>query len=130
MRKILFVLSLLALGTGCGPAISEMRLIAAPAREPACSLEFLSLTMEQVSPGGTHEIVGHVVLSETGVQDPFQPKYRDIVRPRACAMGGEAVTVLNSVTSSSGMGSGSTTDYAIVRKRGAPSAAPALPPKF
>jgi hypothetical protein len=131
MRKISVMLSLLAFGAGCGPTVSEMRAIAAPARESTCDLEFLNLTIEQLSPmGGTHEIVGHVVLAETGIQDPFQPKYRDVVRPRACAMGGEAVTILNAATSSSMMGSGSMTDYAIVRKRVAPSAAPALPAKF
>jgi hypothetical protein len=130
MQKTLLVLSLLALGVGCGPSISEVRMIAAPPREPTCELEFLNLTIEQLSPAGTHEILGDVVLAQSGIQDPYQPKYRDIVRPRACAMGGEAVTILNAATSSSAMGSGSTTVYAIVRKRAAPSAVPAPPAKF
>lgn len=123
MRTSLIVL-LLALA-GCGPNVMEMRTLIVPGRAANCELEFRNFTMDELAPGsGSHEVVGHVVLYETGIQDPFQQKYRDIVRPRACAMGGEGVTILNSATNNTAMGAGSTTDYAVVRKRVEPSAAP------
>ncbi|MBL9103013.1 MAG: hypothetical protein JNL82_18860 [Myxococcales bacterium] len=93
-----------------------------PGRPSGGELEFRSFTMDELAPGsGSHEVIGHVVLYETGIQDPFQEKYREIVRPRACAMGGEGVTILNSATNATVMGSGSSTDYAVVRKRVDPS---------
>lgn len=119
---------LLALVAGCGPNVMEMRTVIVPGRAPSCELEFRNFTMDELAPGsGSHEVIGHVVLYETGIQDPFQQKYRDIVRPRACAMGGEGVTILNAATNNTALGSGSTTDYAVVRKRADPSApAPAV----
>jgi hypothetical protein len=70
-----------------------------------------------------------VMLFETGVQDPRQEKYREAVRPRACAMGGEAVAILQQSTSTGAVGSGSAVDYAVVRKR-PPPGSPSLPEKF
>ena len=118
----------LSLVAGCGPNVMEMRTVVAPGRASNCELEFRNFTMDELAPGsGSHEVIGHVVLSEPGIQDPFQQKYRDIVRPRACAMGGEGVTILGSTTNNTVMGSGSATDYAVVRKRADPSApAPAV----
>jgi hypothetical protein len=69
-------------------------MVAAPPRPENCDLQFLELTLEQtlpMSPAYEYEVLGHIVLGETGVQDPLQEKYRAIVRPRACSMGGEAV---------------------------------------
>lgn len=112
----------------CGPSVTEMRLVTAPPKAADCSLEFLQLTINQVSPAApeyTYEILGHVVLQETGVQDPMQEKYREIIRPRACAMGGEAVAILQQATSSTAFGSGSGVDYAVVRKKTSGAAPPA-----
>jgi hypothetical protein len=130
MRRPL-LLALLALVAGSGPNVVEMRRIVAPPRPEGCDLQFLQLKMEDFAPMiGTYEMVGIVSLSEAGVQDPFQDKYKEIVRPRACAMGGEAVTILAEATVHGALGgSGSAVNYAIVRKRQAPGAA-AAPAKF
>lgn len=126
-----FLFAMFAVLAGCGPNISEMRMASAPPRPDNCELQFLQLKIEDLAPMvGTYEQLGSVMLFETGVQDPFQQKYRDIVRPRACAMGGEGVTILNQATSQGAMGmSGSAVNYAVVRKRQAPGA-PAQPQKF
>lgn len=115
----------------CGPSVTEMRMVSAPPKPVDCSLEFLQLTINQVSPMApeyAYEVVGHVVLHETGVQDPLQDRYREIVRPRACSMGGEAVAILQQATSATAFGSGSGVDYAVVRKK--PTGGAPAPTKF
>lgn len=81
--------------------------------------------MNEISSGtGEWEMLGQVVLQEEGVQNPFDERYRAIVRPRACGMGGEAVTILLSATSQGIATSGSATNYGILRKRRAQSNKP------
>jgi hypothetical protein len=128
-RNELLTILFLALNA-CGPSVGEARMIAAPARPENCSLDFLKLDIKDVAPGGRYELLGHVVLSQTGVRDPLDPKYRAEVRPRACAMGGEGVAILMTGTSVPGAfdSGGTTIDYAIVRKHRAE--APAPPQKF
>jgi hypothetical protein len=116
--------------SGCGPSVGEARLTAAPARAENCDLDFLQLTINDVAPGGRYELLGHVVLSQEGVRDPLDPKYRAAVRPRACAMGGEGVAILMTGTATPwALSAGGTTiDYAVVRKHRADKPAP--PQKF
>jgi hypothetical protein len=98
------------LTSACGPGIGEMRMAYAPPREPSCTLDFLQLDMQDLAPGG---------------------KYREIVRPRACAMRGEGVGILATGTAAPmalSMG-GTAVDYVVVRKQPPPSAAGA-PQKF
>lgn len=132
MRKLTYLLPLLALLSGCGPHVAEVRMAAAPPRPENCELEFLQLQVMDLSPmGGKYEQLGSVVLMQRGVQDPFQPEYKAIVRPRACAMGGEGVTILQQATGTSAFGaSGTGINYAIVRKRPPPGSAPPPPSKF
>lgn len=116
---------------GCGPSVSEVRLGAASPRAPGCDLDFIQFEIRELAPGGTYEVLGHVTLSQGGVQDPLQPQYREIVRPRACAMGGEAVGVLASGAASPwalSMG-GTATDYVVLRRRPA-AGAKAAPQHF
>jgi hypothetical protein len=130
--RFLHALPLVGLLMGCGPRVSEVRQASAPPRPENCDLEFLQLKMEDLAPGsGTYEVLGSVILQETGIQDPMQPKYREIVRPRACAMGGEGITILLSSSSAGPLGGGgSGTVYSVVRKRPAEGAAPPPPTKF
>lgn len=95
-----------------------MRTVNAPARDANCSLEFIKANMTELSSGtGQWELLGQIVLQEEGVQDPFAERYRAIVRPRACAMGGEAVAIVMSATSEGLTTSGSATSYGVLRKR-------------
>ncbi len=125
MMRSFFLLLLAA----CGPSVSEARLVVAPSRPHDCKLVFLELEMKDVVPGGPWEILGHVALGESGEQDPLSPEYREEVRPRACRMGGEAVAILMTATSSGSVLSrgGTSVDYVVVRRRGS---APAAPRRF
>jgi hypothetical protein len=105
-----------------------MRTVTAPAREPNCSLDFIKADMNALSSGaGEWEMLGQIVLQEEGVQDPFAERYRAIVRPRACAMGGEAVAILMNTTAQGLTMDGSATNYGVLRKR---TREPAQPAKF
>jgi hypothetical protein len=124
---------LLGLGlTACGPHIAEVRMASAPPKPESCELEFLQLKVEDMSPMvGTYEVLGSVMLFERGVQDPFQQKYKDIVHPRACAMGGEGVTIMTQASGQGAFGAqGSAVNYGVVRKRPPPGSAPPPPTKF
>jgi hypothetical protein len=118
MRSFLRSLPLLVL-VACGPTIGEARMVHTTPRPADCELKFLKLQIKDVAPDGKWELLGHVVLSQEGVRDPLDPKYRAEVRPRACAMGGEGVAVLQSATAQPwALSAGGTTiDYGVVRKR-------------
>jgi hypothetical protein len=130
MKRSLLIAWLGAAAFSCGPTVNEARLTSVPARPENCSLDFLKLDIKDVAPGGRYELLGHVVLSQEGVRDPLDPKYRAEVRPRACAMGGEGVAILMTSTATPwALSAGGTTiDYAVVRKHRAESAS--APKKF
>ena len=119
LESVLLLLVLVLVG--CGPHISESRMAFYPGREANCSLQFVQADMNQMGPSGQWEVVGYVMVFETGMVDPFSEEYRQLVRPRACGMGGEAVTIMQSTTSQGLMGSGSGTAYGVLRPRKAAS---------
>lgn len=111
--------------SACGTMVSETRMAQYPSRGDDCALEFVQTTVADLAPGSTWEVVGYVVVSETGVADPFAEKYRALVRPRACAMGGEAVTIMQSSTGGGMAGmSGSSVNYAVIKHPSSEAAAP------
>ncbi|MDB4939357.1 MAG: hypothetical protein JWP87_6329 [Labilithrix sp.] len=116
----------------CGPTVNEVRMASAPPKPATCELDFLELEMKDVAPGGPLEILGHVMLSQHGVRDPLAPEYRAQVRPRACAMGGEAVGIMmTGIATPTALSAGGTTvSYTVVRKRPPPSAKASPPAKF
>jgi|SRR5580704_12639281 hypothetical protein len=143
-----FPLALLVLVAGCGPSLVESVRLSAPPRPADCPLDFLQLKTEEymmpdvramaapalsnlMPPPSAYELVGTISLGESGVQNPFEQRYKDLVHPRACNMGGDGVTIMMQSQSSIGMfGAGGTAiTYAVVRKRVAPGAAPP-PTKF
>jgi hypothetical protein len=110
---------------GCGPSVSEVRMVNYPPREQDCSLEFVRVDMKELSDGaGPWELIGHVILSQEGTRDPFAEEYRAVVRPRACAMGGEAVAIVTTGTAEGVMTTGTTISYGVLRKRGSKPEAP------
>ncbi len=111
----------------CGPEITETRLGFYPPREPACSLEFVEADPRAFGPTGPWEMLGYIAISEKHVADPFSPKYRKIVRPRACSMGGEAVTLVQAASKESRFGSGSGVTFGVLRHRRAPGTGPTNP---
>lgn len=97
--------------------ISVQRLSMHPPRPENCSLQFVSADVASMSPMGEWEVVGNVVIQESDVSDPYSEEYREIVRPRACAIGGEAVTIAQATGVERGRHSGSATIYSVLRPR-------------
>lgn len=119
MRNLLCALLFLLGGSACGPAITVSTSKFYPPNPENCPLEFVQADMSQIAPGGEWELVGQIVLQQVGAQNPFSEEYKAIVAPRACNMGGEAVSVLHAATTSTGWGSsGSGISYAVLRHPG------------
>jgi hypothetical protein len=119
---------MVGMSLGCGPKVSEVRTASYPPREENCALEFVKVDMADVSSqGGTWEMIGQIVLQGLGEQDPFAEEARAIVRPRACAMGGEAVGIVLHATSHGVLSAGTAINYGVLRKRGGP---PPEPQRF
>jgi hypothetical protein len=99
---------------GCGEAqlISHTQLVYAPARAPTCSLELL-----QGGTGATWQLLGYVVLYDRALQDPTTHDNLALIRPRACELGGTAVSVATSYvhTDEDGDRYGSTIEYLVLR---------------
>ena len=99
MRNLYFAtaaaLSLLAV-VGCTPQVSDARMgTSRPAKDPNCDLTVIDAM--DTSNFAKYEQVGIVrVSNEEAGTDPMDPKVRAIVRPRACALGGDAISVLAS----------------------------------
>ena len=105
---------------GCGPSISETRVGVYPPREAACAVELIKtdLGIDEMLAERSLEVVGHVYIDlPTGSS---AGEYLPVVRPRACAMGGEAYRVLIVRA-----GERTLAVYMVMRKRQAP--APASP---
>jgi hypothetical protein len=80
----------------CGAQVADIRMGAPrPAREPACSLDVVTAT--DMTTIAKYDQVGMVRLTnaEAG-SSPMSPEAREIVRPRACAMGGDAISIVAS----------------------------------
>jgi len=116
MTRLVFAVALAAGLGGCGPRVSETRMAYLPPRPDDCSIAFITATVEEMSPLGPYQVVGHVVLQDAGIQNPFSAEYAGIVRPRACAMGGELVTIGMSGTTR-GFASGTSTIYVVLRRK-------------
>ena len=100
--------------SACGPSVSITRTKPMTARPADCPLEYVDVAFERITVDKEWTLVGYVTLSETGVQDPFAERYRAIVRPKACELGGTAVTMAMSTSNQATMGSGSGTIYAVL----------------
>jgi len=80
----------------CAPQLVDVRMgVPRAARAPDCDLTVVSAT--DMATLAKYDQIGVVNLSnaEAGT-DPLAPEVRAIVRPRACAMGGEAISVMAS----------------------------------
>jgi hypothetical protein len=111
-----------AAALGCGPGVNETRMAMYPPNPPQCHLDVVNnATSPAVAmmPDSPYELIGMVGLGQSGIQNPFSPEYIAIVQPRACAMGGDAVSLMASSVSTAGPMSSTGTAYAILRKRNA-----------
>lgn len=115
-------LAFLAL-VGCGPSILVGRMAYFPPRPDDCNVEVLNGATQDPSlfatPNSEYEIAGTIGLGEMGIQDPFSEKYMSLVKPRACRMGGDAVSLMAShtITSPEMIRSGTSTAYVVLHRR-------------
>jgi len=121
MRRAVLLVAVFAVA--CGPMewIHETHGVSRPARPSDCTIEFIaSLGPKDLAPSGPYELLGYVTIAKDAVQDPASPDTREKVRPRACAMGGEAVAVWDLKVSSAAPTAHTEIDYAVVRTTRAP----------
>jgi len=115
------------LTAGCSPAPAVYRSVIKPPREENCEIQLLLVTQEEMRPGGKYgstgefEQIGSISLTRAGDTDPASPDVRSAVRERACAMGGEFVSLWGSTTIPNGMGVPyQVTNYIVWTKRASP----------
>jgi len=117
MQIRLFVVS--ALLAGCvSEHVTESRMMLASAREPSCELQLVQADMTGIAFGQTWDLLGYVMISNPGVQDPTAAPNRATVRARACAMGGTAIAIAMNVTSAGG----GALSYMVLRPKTVPAA--------
>jgi len=84
---------------GCAMTSSEMRVGVRPAKAENCELQLVEATMGErgpggtFGPGGTYEMIGTVSIEASSGSDPLSEEIRSLVRPRACAMGGDVISL-------------------------------------
>jgi len=109
----------------CGTQASDTR-IGTPhdAREAHCDLTVINGT--DTSNFAKYEQIGVVRISNAPAgTGPLDPQVRELVRPRACALGGEAISVMGSGdVSPNGFTDSSYAAYVVWAKKGAKSATP------
>jgi hypothetical protein len=88
----------------------------APPRALDCSLELIPADPAQGVPAGL-ELLGYVrVIHEEG-RRPDDPDVLKLLKPEACKLGGEEVSVGMSMNFTNGLRSGSSLSYAVWRHR-------------
>lgn len=120
IRTLIFTTLLFLFITGCSTTrVSDSRVLFLEAREPNCALDFRQLDIQELSPMGEWDVVGYVTISEAGDARPGSEEHRKIVRPRACAMGGTAIAIMQSTTSSApaALQTSSGIIYAVIRPK-------------
>lgn len=81
-----------------------------PSKPENCKLELMQLSSTEMQAGaafganGTYEMIGVIAIGAKEGTDAMSEEIRQIVRPRACAMGGDVVTLLASGTGGRGGG--------------------------
>ena len=56
-------------------------------------------------------------FGENGTKDPFSERYMTMVRPRACKMGSDAISLMASQTSNASITNATGTAYVVLHKR-------------
>ena len=88
----------------CGPAVGVTQTVIRPAKSENCKLDLVSVTSTEMQPGaafgpnGTYEMIGVISIGAKEGTDPMSEEIRSLVRPRACSIGGDVVTLLASGT--------------------------------
>jgi hypothetical protein len=113
LAKLVPVLCLSLPLAGCfGPAIGEVRRVMRPSKPLDCPLEIVDVRPEDMMPGarfgagGELEMIGMITIGADQGSDAMSEPIRSLVRPRACGMGGDIVSLLASGTGANRRGYG------------------------
>lgn len=111
MRPLfLFLTFVIPFAVACTTNVVEVRTASRPPRDESCELQIIQVTPEETrqggkyGPGGEYEQIGMITLAAMGDTNAMSDMVKAAVRPRACAMGGEYVSLLTSAIGASGMG--------------------------
>lgn len=121
MLKYLSLAALVML-VSCAPKVHTARTGGLfPPREANCALELRNgtLTMELTS---TYDSVGVVTVDGEEGEVPNSPRILSLVKPEACALGGEVVIVVASANLTNNIQTASSHTFMVLRKKapGAP----------
>jgi hypothetical protein len=110
--------ALVLLAAACSnERVIETRGVEAPARPSDCSIDFITAGPHDVEPGGRYELLGYVTFFEDSIALPSQSDMQARVRGRACAMGGDAMTLWNVDGAGTAKAGHAEIDYAVLRRR-------------
>jgi len=109
----------LAILSACGPFVSEQRLAFNAPKPPTCAIEMVKTEITDLAPGGPWEHVGSIIIQYYKNLDPLSEKVLATVRPRACQMGGEAITIMQATSI---VNRGTAITYAVIIPRVKPAA--------
>jgi hypothetical protein len=106
---------------GCAATtVSVRRMKTAPPRPHDCELKLVEADMMELSPMGTKwDVLGFVSVGANDGLDPTSKEIRTMVRPKACEIGGTAVALMQSMNSTSSMGSSGAIQFAVIRPKSA-----------
>ncbi len=105
-----------ALATACTDVSTVRMGPLAPSRPLDCSLELISAAPEQGVPAGL-ELLGYVRVIHKEGSSPNDPEVLKLVKPEACKLGGEEVSVGMSMNFTNGLRNGSSLSYAVWRHK-------------
>lgn len=120
-----FLLALIILSSvACGAQTSDAR-IGTPRAPRAENCELTVINGSDTSNFGKWEQVGVVRLSNAPAgTSPLDPTVRAMVRPRACSLGGEAISVMGSGDAAAGFSESAYAAYVVWAKKRDVSTAP------
>lgn len=123
--KLLAVFGTLSFGlaAGCAPGVSEVRTVHLPPKPATCELDYVAVAWADLV-GGHWQMLGTLSISDIGVKDALAPVYRKTLRPRACAMGGEAIALMLGTEETGDIGPKRSSKTYVVLRRSAPPSAP------
>jgi hypothetical protein len=115
MKKFPLLMLVLA---GCVEMVSVNRAMSAAPREANCELALVQADMMELSPMGTKwDYLGTVSIGANHGMDPASKEVREMIRPKACELGGTAVALMQANSASMVMGSNSAIIYAVLRPK-------------
>jgi hypothetical protein len=124
-NSLLLALALCAL-SACAPRVSSTRIgTVAPPRPADCELELIDAPLQGGTPDGL-ELLGYIHASQNDTGGPNDPEMLQALKPEACKLGGEMVSVAVSRNIKRLLVTGSSNTYMVWRHR----VAAAAPQKF